>query len=411
MMECPSEGELNALVAQVPDWAQKSAAEKRLLALSPPGGDEYLAAYGHAALMLYATHEQYRDLMESRADGTVRVSERLEDHEVAHKEQVDFRAFQARLLNLFTEYPRTHDDRMQLNTVEGWKNALLMVTDPQFKEHDQFLYDKDFRAVQSNVAQRASIVALLMGLRPDRYRDAIVVDGGCSQQQAGVQLMRQHESSFAFTEWTVMTEPGSMLPATEESKKWVNEHIQKAPRPGMYIGIDPWPINDVANMNWVRACSLRPAEWLDERKVERYRQIEAARENTEGLRFHEADLTQLDTKGFLSEHAIDGADIGLLSAMLYQLDDSARANVVRTMGEIVASRDGALVVFDALTLHPSGRLHVPHYFGRYNHPWTSRAIVQFPARSPEFREFIVSKDGRVTTVALGQYAMHAFLGD
>ena len=101
MVEKQLSTELQELVACVPEWAQASAYEKALLAESPPGGDEYLRAYGRAALELYGSDPEYLEIMESRLNGTIQVSARKEDHEVAHNEQEHFHAYQRQLNEMY----------------------------------------------------------------------------------------------------------------------------------------------------------------------------------------------------------------------------------------------------------------------------------------------------------------------
>jgi len=343
-------------------------------AMSPPGGDDRIAAFDYA--MLAALEDpKLRGLLEEGFEHRYRQGRSVSPQYGANLCRHSFQKHFLRAREKFG-YPEAFLEE------DAWKEGINEIVHGQDSFHE-LRFDLLVRDIQSNVAERYKSLKIIMHFFRERLGDEpLVLDVGCSQNQG----LKKIAAGYPFdpVEVVIRNKDGTPTVAGLDYKSTsaVNSVIAARQALGPSLGVDAWPLRDLDVKQWARGSSFYPSELLIPGLLEKYDELDNLQVGNVG--FLEANFTE---KNFGNE-AYKMFDIALFSTVLYQLSPEERDRML--VNALYWVKPNGLVIIQDFTETVEGKplqLYFPDK--RDGVPFLYKTIVLDPSRIEEgFKECI-----------------------
>jgi hypothetical protein len=349
----------------------------------PQGEDPFVAAYAEAMLGLLSNDQMIRFL-----DGSLEYRNQIKGKPLTPTNLVNltFRVFHRQMLKNDPAYP--HEDYLLSETYEA--RIVDVLNKPEHRE----LADYDMiRDVQSNIAARYAVDKIIVASEVDRFGSEIkMLDVG-----SGALLGPAHLASnlpfdkikFGRIDPTTAARVSPDLIQDPRATKVLNSALKKEAKFVDSIGVDPVDMHDPANWEWSQACSARPLEIVNGKKI-RTGIVDCAPPRLQTQQ-------PIPTKGW---------DLVTCHTMPYLLAPKIQKNIFQILSEYV--RDDGLVVVQDYAFKKS---HDQLQFFKKLTDFRNRTFVSGLRDSGAISELFLGRTGRYSEIALGKDIGHLAISD
>lgn len=167
----------------------------------------------------------------------------------------------------YFKFPENFTDKQYV------RNSIATVLDDEMMS-DDFSWDLYTREVSTNISQRGSGLKLIALAEAERLGDnPIVLDVGCSRNHILKHIALRRPYLPVATSTRLRGEHREHSPDSSITDA-VNRSLAHDVTFETGVGVDINPIDDLDTKVWVKACTLRPEELMDPKKVAYYDELD-----------------------------------------------------------------------------------------------------------------------------------------